>query len=104
MIVPDWKTAPRWARFVAMDSSGAWYWYAERPIVDTQTGIWCAGGHPTEAMKFAAWQTSLAARDGNTGTIELNESGKAFGSIETWHARGWTDEQLVANGYARVMP
>jgi hypothetical protein len=27
----DWTTAPPWAKFVAMDSTGEWFWYEEKP-------------------------------------------------------------------------
>lgn len=28
---PDWNEAPGWARFVAMDSNGDWYWHEAEP-------------------------------------------------------------------------
>lgn len=28
---PDWKDAPEWAEYLAMDEDGAWYWYEARP-------------------------------------------------------------------------
>jgi hypothetical protein len=28
---PDWKDAPEWAQYVAMDFGGSWYWYEEKP-------------------------------------------------------------------------
>jgi len=29
---PNWEVAPEWARYLAMDKSGRWYWYEFRPI------------------------------------------------------------------------
>lgn len=29
---PDWKTAPEWAQWLAMDADGGWRWYAIEPI------------------------------------------------------------------------
>lgn len=29
---PDWKNAPEWANYVAMDKVGDWYWYEDEPI------------------------------------------------------------------------
>lgn len=102
MIRPEWNTAPRWANFVAMDSSGAWYWYSERPVLDASLGMWCAGGHNTEAVKFQSWQESLSVREGSLPPVELTESGRAFGvTLDDWRQQGWTDETLIANGYAR---
>jgi len=40
---PDWSTAPEWARFLAMDANGAWYWYEERPRDGDETWMWVAG-------------------------------------------------------------
>lgn len=28
---PDWKDAPEWAEYVAMDSDGHWWWYQLEP-------------------------------------------------------------------------
>ena len=30
---PDWKDAPEWANYLAMDSDGGWFWYEHEPIV-----------------------------------------------------------------------
>lgn len=29
---PDWKDAPEWAQWLAMDEDGSWYWYAGKPF------------------------------------------------------------------------
>lgn len=28
---PDWKDAPEWAQWLAMDSDGSWWWFADKP-------------------------------------------------------------------------
>jgi hypothetical protein len=28
---PDWKDAPEWALWLAMDKTGTWYWYEKKP-------------------------------------------------------------------------
>ena len=28
---PDWKDAPEWANYRAMDSNGEWFWYESPP-------------------------------------------------------------------------
>lgn len=28
---PDWNDAPAWANYLAMDITGEWYWYCEKP-------------------------------------------------------------------------
>jgi hypothetical protein len=29
---PDWKDAPEWAQWVAMDGDGKWFWHADKPV------------------------------------------------------------------------
>ena len=29
---PDWKDAPEWANYLAMDADGSWYWFGKEPI------------------------------------------------------------------------
>ena len=31
MSKPDWKDAPEWAQWVAMDKDGTWAWYEDEP-------------------------------------------------------------------------
>lgn len=28
---PDWKSAPKWAKYLAQDSDGLWNWYSKKP-------------------------------------------------------------------------
>lgn len=35
---PDWKKAPRWANFLAMDPDGDWFWCERKPFIDK--GYW----------------------------------------------------------------
>lgn len=39
---PGWDRAPTWAKYLAQDGDGSWYWYEERPTAST-TGsrVWC---------------------------------------------------------------
>lgn len=31
MNTPDWKDAPEWANWLAMDGDESWFWYEHRP-------------------------------------------------------------------------
>jgi hypothetical protein len=31
--VIDWATMPAWAKFVAMDDTGGWWWYGKKPFI-----------------------------------------------------------------------
>ena len=37
---PDWKDAPEWAMWLAMDGDGWWGWYEEEPAWDCEADIW----------------------------------------------------------------
>lgn len=30
---PDWKDAPEWANWLAMDKTGEWWWYENEPML-----------------------------------------------------------------------
>lgn len=41
-MTPDWKDAPEWAEYLAMDSNGAWWWFENEP--ELQVGTWRTNG------------------------------------------------------------
>lgn len=49
--VPRWEDAPKWARWVAMDSNGAWHWYEKEP--HPSHGYWAQGGGQYVSVKTA---------------------------------------------------
>lgn len=59
---PDWKDAPEWAQWLAMDKNGDWYWYENKPILRNVT--WkIDGGHVKEAIPcISMWDKSLEQR------------------------------------------
>jgi hypothetical protein len=34
MSKPDWKDAPKWANWLAMDGDGQWWWYEDEPKLE----------------------------------------------------------------------
>jgi len=56
---PDWKDAPDWANYLAQDSSGAWYWYNNKPI--RCLGAWDANGQK-EKIPINNWYETLESR------------------------------------------
>lgn len=32
---PSWDSAPNWAKYLAMDSDGKWWWYEKKPTKET---------------------------------------------------------------------
>jgi hypothetical protein len=39
-VKPDWKDAPEWANYLAMDEDGEWYWHEYEPLL--VGSIWSA--------------------------------------------------------------
>lgn len=60
MSKPDWKDAPPWANFLAMNENGKWYWFTKRPT-DLSTG-WAAGGPASYAGHTSTWRQTLETR------------------------------------------
>lgn len=40
MSKPNWKDAPKFAKWLAQDSDGEWFWYAERPCLPAGKSGW----------------------------------------------------------------
>lgn len=62
---PDWKDAPEWANYCAMDENGEWYWFASRPDYADDSGVWVHpwGSRVESAGVFSvSWKESLEGR------------------------------------------
>jgi hypothetical protein len=57
---PDWKDAPEWANWLAMDESGEWYWYDMAP--DTGSCSWVSLGRSCSAGVGERWEDTLTKR------------------------------------------
>jgi hypothetical protein len=58
---PDWKDAPEWAKWLAMDYDGAWFWYADKPRLDPDG--WAQTSELYKcAFAPAPWKCSLQKR------------------------------------------
>ncbi len=61
MTKPDWKAAPSWANYAAMDEDGAWYWYGKKPDVATDCWIPAEGDYEA-CTSIKDWHHSLEER------------------------------------------
>ena len=60
---PDWKDAPDFAKYLAMDSFGDWYWYETKPKSSVNDGEWVSYiGELAWAGGSTYWQDSLEQR------------------------------------------
>lgn len=41
---PDWKDAPEWANWLAMDTSGKWFWHENKPDLCGDAVWWIGAG------------------------------------------------------------
>ena len=58
---PGWKDAPEWANWLAMDASGAWYWYELQPSSRTNE-TWAFGGKFEHAGDLTPWDETKEQR------------------------------------------
>ncbi len=57
---PDWKDAPSWAKWLAMDENGDWLWYEDRPVCGV--ACWGSRGRFEDAESYIPWTDTLEAR------------------------------------------
>lgn len=62
LFAPSWADAPAWARYLAMDSNGAWYWFEEAPVRDGTAWLPPPGGARYQGASVAGWEQSLQER------------------------------------------
>lgn len=71
---PDWKDAPEWANWLAMDEDGDWFWYSETPLAGGSS--WIAGGLFLHAGAAPNWSDSLTRRPETTKPAEAGSEGQ----------------------------
>jgi hypothetical protein len=60
---PDWKDAPEWASWLAMDERGEWFWYETQPSRSSARAEWVRkGGNMIPAGGSAPWDETLEQR------------------------------------------
>jgi len=61
---PNWKDAPPWADYLAMDANGAWWWYERRPkTFYDDSPEWEPSGRSSPArIAGVRWKESLEQR------------------------------------------
>jgi len=61
---PDWKDAPEWAKWLALNEYGEWWWYEMEPLLFYMAGHWHAesGRKLRVSPDMVNWQDSLEAK------------------------------------------
>jgi hypothetical protein len=65
---PSWTDAPEWARYLAMDENGEWFWFDREPTLN-ETPVWGAlrwdilgGEGHVQAAIVPGWRDTLDSR------------------------------------------
>jgi len=62
---PNWDKAPEWAKWWAVDESGAHYWFENKPIISISDTMWLRGEDDDGKLLVAYdgdWKNSLQER------------------------------------------
>lgn len=69
---PDWKDAPEWANYLAMDYNGVWYWYTHEPRAGVKLW-WSMGREEVAEKREVSWKDSLEKRPSDsTSSVDVN--------------------------------
>jgi hypothetical protein len=60
-MIPEWKDAPEWANYRAMDSNGEWFWYECSPRGGFKSWL-VSEGDRTYAGREPYWRGTKEAR------------------------------------------
>lgn len=59
---PNWKDAPSWANYLAMDEDGTWCWFNNEPRIGVLNINWVANGRTRPIRKYLCWRQTLEQR------------------------------------------
>lgn len=61
---PDWGDAPLWAKWLAQNDDGQWFWYEKKPTIAPNMGYFFAEGRDRyeEATYADDWDKTLEQR------------------------------------------
>ena len=66
---PDWKDAPKWAKWLAQDECGEWGWYEVQPTAKYDHFTAVGGEHDRAVIsqRNADWKSTLGKRPAEIG-------------------------------------
>lgn len=75
---PDWKDAPEWANWLAMDKNGEWFWYEDQPEWWATVGVWMKTRNSMHvpARCWLDGSDSLEQRSKTTNPAEAGSEGQ----------------------------
>lgn len=72
---PDWKDAPEWANWLAMDLNGMWRWHDSEPV-SLIDGWFSDSGRSLYAGESGTWRSALERRPQTTKPAEAGSEGQ----------------------------
>lgn len=82
---PNWKDAPSWGNWLAMDGNGLWIWYENEPFINNNLDIWdTVTGYNNDKDK-----TASAIIDNWRNTLEKRPKEKETKLVETTRKKDW---------------
>lgn len=73
----SWKDAPEWARWLAMDRDGIWFWFEWRPVILDDIGVWQAPrGRKRAAIPSGDWKATRRERPSQTTSPPSEDRGE----------------------------
>lgn len=66
----QWVKAPIWAKYVACDHNGEWWWFEHKPCRNYETGTWSVKsgycvGYKNDPYDNYEWADSMQRRESN---------------------------------------
>ncbi len=71
---PDWKDAPSWARYLAMDYDGTWYFYENIP--EDGSIAWLITCGKDRCAGISNWRDTLEERPVHKSSFDYEAEGK----------------------------
>ena len=100
---PSWDDAPEWAQWLAMDEDGRWWWYEEKPVLQTNYFYWL-GSKMEESLpvldKSMAWDESLEKRK-NPSLMNIDKITRMFHMHEINDHDDAENLRIEAEAFAR---
>lgn len=62
MSKPKWDDAPAWAKWLARDLDGVWFWYENEPYISPRNWNVAAGEMTVAIQKIGDWRDTLEGR------------------------------------------
>ena len=100
---PSWDDAPEWAQWLAMDEDGRWWWYEEKPVLQTNYFYWL-GSKMEESLpvldKFTPWDESLKKRK-SPSPMNIDKIARMFHTYEINDHEDAETLRIEAEAFAR---